>query len=266
MKSALGSLAIVFVAACSSQNGDPGITPNPSPLGPGSRIADVMNPTLPTHVKPLPQSQWKSGVCAKQDVKITGAVVTFIDTFDETNDGKSRGTVYMQDVGSQAAYSGTSLYKPTFLPSDLRIAPGDVLDLSGPYEELCSVGTHTFAAPGVLPQIAQPIGQFQYEYSPPAPPVVNAADLDDLNKGRQWLNMLVTLQNVTVRGGAADGSGRVTFVISQIFGGLAISNELFDLKLTDIPASTKLTSVTGIVTWFDGYHIAPRSKDDLVLQ
>jgi hypothetical protein len=261
----LAPLALGLLAACSSPSGDPPSTPNPTPLGQGSRIRDVTNPTLDSHVKQLPQSQWKSGVCAKQTVSITGAVVTFIDNFDETKDGKSRGSVYVQDVGSQDPYAGTSLYKPTYLPADLRVATGDVLDLAGPYEELCSVGTHTFSG-GVLPQIATPVGTFRYEYSAPDPKVVDVKDFDDYNTGRKWLNMIVTVQNATVGVGSNDGAGRITYVVSRIAGGLVISNELYDLGATDIPPSTTLKSVTGIITWFDGYHIAPRSKDDLVLQ
>jgi hypothetical protein len=258
-------LALGLLAACSSPSGDPPSTPNPTSLGRGSRIRDIASPTLASHPKQLPQSQWKSGVCARQTALVTGAVVTFIDTWDETKDGKSRGTVFVQDVGSQDPYAGTSLYKPTYLPADLRVAPGDVLDLSGPYEELCSVGTRTFTG-GVLPQIASPLGTFRYEYAAPDPKVVDVTDFDDYNKGRQWLNMIVTVQNVKVGVGSNDGSGRITFAVSKIFGGLEISNELYDLGVNDIPPASTVKSVTGIITWFDGYHIAPRSKDDLVLQ
>ena len=43
-----------------------------------------------------------------------------------------------------------------------------------------------------------------------------------------------------------------------------LTNELYPLLDTDIPAGTTLTSITGVVTYFFNLHLAPRSPADLV--
>jgi hypothetical protein len=209
------------------------------------------------------------------NVAVTGAALQWIDTYDETADGKSLGTVFVQDVGSMAPYSGISIYKPAYVPADLRVAPGDVLDFNGPYEELPNVGTARFTPPQVLPQLSKPQGVFRYEYVSPVPTPIDPNDLNDYTKGRQWENMLVTVTNVTLYAFGTDGKGRVTGPITSntTQAGVAVSNELMPIAPSDLihnipgdyPPGTKFASVTGIVTWFFSYHIAPRTKADLVV-
>jgi hypothetical protein len=250
-----------ILAACSGGSGDPHAIINPDPLGNGSRIRDITNPNLATHPKPVMNPV--GGVLVNDPVRVTGAVVLWYDTFDETQDGKSRGTVYAQDIGTPQAYSGIGIFSPTYVPADLRVAPGDVLDFNGPYEELASIGSAKFQNGQVLAQLSKPVGTFRYEYSVPKPQAIDVMDLADYNKGRQWLGMLVTVSNVTLGAGTIDTSGhRVTYTMNGTVG--SISNELFDLKNDKFPAGTTLKSVTGIVTWFFSYHIAPRTLDDLV--
>ena len=112
------------------------------------------------------------------------------------------------------------------------------------------------------------LAPFQYEYMPPSPAVLaNPDDLDDYDTGRQWLGMLVTVNNITVPdGGEIDTSNRVTYSPEPTKpDSYAISNELYDLKVDAFPSGTQFSSVTGIVTWFYTYHIAPRSCADLVV-
>jgi hypothetical protein len=262
---ALSAAASLALLACSSRTGDPASTPNPSSLGSGSRIRDIGDPTLPNHAS-----------FVNANVNITGASFLLVDTFDETNNGKSKGTVYLQDVGSTAPYSGMSLYSPTFNPASLRPAPGDVLDLVGQYQESNTIGTTVkFPAGDVLPQIFKPTVTMRFEYQVPQPVVIDANDLNDFNKGRQWQSMLVTVQNVTFPDGLSDdGSGRDTAHITSNTtqnAGAQISNELFDLAAWNqttnaITKGQTVKSITGVVTWFYNYHIAPRSPDDIVVQ
>jgi hypothetical protein len=242
------------LTACSGGSGDPHAVVNPDPLGSGLRVRQVMDPTLPNHP------------ADGASVNVTGAVVNWVDTFDETMDGKSIGTVYVQDVGSQAQYSGVGIYKPSFVPADLRIAPGDVLDFIGPYNESAKIGTATFTPPDVLPQLTKPIGQFRYEYATPPPVMIDPTDLNDFTKGRKWMWMLVTVPNVTIDRLSNDGKGRITAHITSdmTMNGVTISNENYNLQPTDFAPGTTFKSVTGIVTWFFSYHIAPRSAADLV--
>jgi hypothetical protein len=257
-------LALGAVAACSSPSGDPASMPMPTTLGTGLRISDVENPMLPNHASMY-------GIAAGADVNITGTVVTWYDDFDETMDGKSLGTLYVQDLRSQTPpvpYSGIGVFAPAYIPADLRAVAGDVIDFDGLYQEQSSIGTAVFDVPDVLPQLSKPAAAFQYEYMPPTPAVLaNPDDLDAYDTGRQWLGMLVTITNITVPdGGQIDTSNRVTFSPEPtVANSYAISNELYDLKVSDYPSGTQFASVTGIVTWFYSYHIAPRSSCDLVV-
>jgi hypothetical protein len=248
------SIELLSLTACSSSHGDPPAPGGSTPLGQGLRIRDIGNPASPTHPRDGAQ------------VNVTGAALLWIDAFDETQDGKSRGTVFVQDVGSQAPYSGISIFAPAYIPADLRVAPGDVLDFAGQYKEMSSIGSAKFPANQFLIQLSKPVSTFRFEYRAPDPTVVPLTDLDDFDKGRQWSSMLVTVNDVAIVAAALDSSGkRVTYTLDTAANGVAISNELFDLKLDAFPVGTHFKSVTGVVTWFFSYHIAPRSKDDLVV-
>jgi hypothetical protein len=249
----LALLALLALSSCTTQTGDPHVDAGvPSPIGNGARLRDVANPDLPTHP------------ANNAVVNVTGAAVLAVDMFDETANGKSRGTVYVQDVGSQEPYSGLSLYSPTYIPGDLRLAPGDVLDLVGAYQENKNIGTAVFTVPQVLPQIAKPVATFRYEYRAPDPVVIDAKDLDDyVATGRRWLNMLVTVKDVTLATGIAfDSKGQRATGFLTAANVSKVTNEL--TQLDALPAGTKLKSVTGIVTYFFELHIAPRSKADIV--
>jgi hypothetical protein len=258
---AVVALPALSLAACGSMQADPPAPYTPDPLGTGLRIRDVQDPSSP-HYSP------------GKDVSVTSVTVTWVDTFDETKNGKSIGTVYIQDVGSQAPYSGISLYQPSYVPADLHPIPGDVLDFVGPYQEVKNIGTAIFPPGQTLPQLAKPVGTFRYEYQTPAPRVVPLSDLNDYVKGRPWEGMLVTVDDVYV--GAVTCSpnptcqpgDRVSYPLfahtsdPAVANQVSISNELFDLP-ANIPPGTHFTSVTGIVTWFYSYHIAPRTPADL---
>jgi hypothetical protein len=249
------SLASLLAACGDRENDSPLDAGTPTVLGSGYRIHEISDPSAPTHAANL------------AIVNVTGVVVVFVDNFDETKNGKSRGAVYVQDVGSQAPYSGMELYQPSYVPQDLRVAPGDVLDLNGQYQENKNIGSAVFPAGEVLPEIGKPTSTFRYEYKAPDPLVISPADLHDYNKSRRWMAMLVTVQNVTLGADLTDdGKGRVTAPLQQ---GGVVSNELYDLKVGTFTAGTKLKSITGIVTYFCvgspcDLHVAPRSADDIV--
>jgi hypothetical protein len=255
-------LLLVPLFACDSLQGDPTANNPPSPLGSGLRISDVQNPGSPKHA------------ATNAVVNISSVAVTWLDSFDETKDGKSVGTLYIQDVGSMPQpYSGIGVYQPSYVPSDLHAVPGDILDFTGPYQELGSIGTANFMG-DVLPQLAKPVGTFRYEYEAPPALSVKLDDLNDYNKGRQWEGMLATVVDVWTQPAQLDSSGfRVTYpLVSSGDAGTAganqvsMSNELFDLKKDaySTTAATHFKSITGIVTWFFNFHIAPRTPDDIV--
>jgi len=100
-------LLALLVPACGNRDSDDDkpSTPQPSAAGAGPHIADISDPGKKTHAAP------------NANVNVTGVVVTWVDQFDETNDGKSRGTIYVQDLESHAPFAGIGLFAPTFVPS-----------------------------------------------------------------------------------------------------------------------------------------------------
>lgn len=280
MRPALAVIALLPLSvACSQLAGDPPAPYDASPLGAGLRLAQVQDPKSPDY-HPGDNSNMSS------------LVVTWLDNFDETMDGKSKGTLYVQDVGSQAPYAGVGIFEQSLVPASLTVLPGDVLDFQGPYQESINIGTAIFNTGTFLPQLYKPVGTFRYEFTPPDPKVLTVDDLHengakvdaDFPLSRRWLGMLVQLNDVVVAAGtstAGGGGARVQYLLEEADGGVApngpaITNEHFDLKATggcpagsttctSFPAGTHFKSVTGIVTWFYSFHVAPRSPADLVV-
>jgi len=254
-----GAVAALFLLSCSSGPGDPpSVKELGPPVGNGKRIREVADPNAPG--RPGPGS----------DVSVSGVTVVAVDTFDETKNGRSRGTIYVQDLGSSEPYSGIGLFAPAFVPGDLRVAAGDVLDLRGEYQENKNIGTAVFPDGQVLPQLSRPVAQFRYDFTPPAPVEIAIGDLNDYAKGRRWIGMLVTVKNVTMDGRLSENNGRVTGFLTPKGSApddrnrVTVTNELYDLKPTDAASNQGFASITGVVTYFFNLHIAPRSAADVV--
>ena len=259
-----GAVLIVFAfAAACSQGGDPPQQVNPSPLGNGLRLRDVQDPS---------KNACNGKPCAGQSVNVTSAVVTAVDNFDETQNGKSRGTIFVQDADIAGPYAGVSMFSPTFVPANLRLAPGDVINLSGQYVEQTTIGSTVNFAPDFLPQMNKPQVTASFETQLPKPVVVPLSDLDSFATGRKWIGMLVTVEDVTVIGPlVSDASGRVSAAFTNTANGVKINNELWDLQVwngsntaNSFATGTHFKSITGIVDFFFNIFIAPRSMADLV--
>ena len=237
--------------ACSTRWNDDPAPYDPNVLGPGMRLRDVQQrPDL-----------------VSQGVFVSSAVVTAVDNFDETNDGKSRGTIWLQDVDKADGFGGISLFSPSFIPANLRLAPGDVVDLNGQYVEQKTIGSTVNFDPAFLPQLVKPSVTFRYETKPPEPKVIPVTDLDTFTTGRKWIGQLVTVQNVTVAGAPSTDTkktGRITAAFTADKNSPVISNELTPIAENAFPAGTTFKSVTGVVTFFFNLKIAPRSAADLV--
>jgi hypothetical protein len=254
------------VVSCGSDSGDPPSDLGVPPIGgKDKRIKDVGDPSLPGHADDLTSPQ-----------AVSGAVVVAVDKYDETANGKGLGTIYVQDLGSTDPYSGISLFAPSFNPGNLSVAPGDVLDLRGTYQENSSIGaTVTFAKGAVLPQLSKPVATFRYETDVPQPLDIDVADLADFTKARRWLGMLVRIKNITLLGdGTSDTAGRVSIDLNTVTGqgtscnaafpkAASLVNDLFDMAALKLVTGQKLTSIVGVVGFFCNVHLAPRSKADI---
>src|SRR6185437_10996669 len=139
--------------------------PAANPLGNGNRLRQVQDPGSPDYA-------------ANKTVNITSVVVTAVDTFDETHNGKSRGTIFVQDADQPLPYGGISMYSPTYVPANLRLAPGDVVNMNGQYVEQQTIGTTVNFAPNFLPQMSKPQVQLAFETQEPQPVEVPLTDLE----------------------------------------------------------------------------------------
>lgn len=259
----------ILCASCGSETGDQPKPPSaPPPAGKDQRISEIRNPESPLKAP------------HEGTVAVSGAVVIAVDRYDETRDGKSTGTIYVSDLGSQEPYSGISLFNPSFIPGNLRVGEGDALDLRGTYQENQDIPIK-FAPGAFLVQLSNAIGTFRFDASVP-PPVekdggrdLTVQDFASYETGRKWLNMLVTLKNVTIEGDKFESRGRVSYdLLPRDPEGSNRCEDPFPKpptlvnELSELPELTKgqvITSVTGVVTFFCNLHIAPRSAKDIVL-
>lgn len=262
------------MVSCGSQEGDvPKPAGEPPAAGKAHRIHEIADPDSPTKA------------AHQTSVSLSGVVVLAIDTFDETGDGKSMGSIYVEDLGSQEPYSGIGLYRPTFNPATLRIAPGDVLDMTGEYQENQSLPI-AFAPGAFNVQLADPIATLRFDArsdgTAPKPMKIALEDLADYKKGRQWLGMLVTVENLPPleRDATPGSSGRLATNLMPSTGDdtkapactdpfpkvPTLVNELADLTPLPLKKGTVIKKLTGIVTFFCNLHIAPRSVADIELE
>jgi hypothetical protein len=267
----LGLLSLT--PSCDAGEGDPpapiGV---PSPAGKGDRIHQIADPASPKKA------------AHKAEVSVTGAVVVAVDTFDETRNGKSSGTIYVADLGSKEPYSGISLYNPSFVPGNLRVNAGDTLDLRGEFQENQDVPVK-FAKGAFLVQLSNPIGTFRFDAKVPDPVDIDIEDLADYARGRRWLNMLVRVKNVTLQRDAFQRdqsgspgpttSGRVSAALlpetntatkceDPFPKAPTLVNELMDVVPLGLEKGTVIKELVGVVTFFCNLHIAPRSAADIV--
>jgi len=270
----LASSALAAAACTNEASTQPGDSPAdagaPSALGNGLRIAQMNAPD--SAVRP---------VANQLNVPVTGATFLIKDEYSETGLPSAVGSIYVQDfhssevdAGGAPPYSGILLYKTTFEPASLALAPGDVIDFIGEYQLYNGPPTFSFAG-AVQPEMYEAIASFRFDYSPPAPTVIQASDLQSYATGYKWMSMLVTVENVTGGGQLGDGTGRCGVFLTQETGQSAvkIDNELYNFnEQCTNPASiyakygaVHFKSVTGIVTYFSSFTLSPRSDADIVL-
>jgi hypothetical protein len=276
---ALGITAAFPLGCANTRMGDPPAPPVMNVCGDGVHISstlttDINGVETPGFYGPAPwfqPSNQMSGDCPyppSVNVYSTCLTVTAVDTYDETGNG-AIGTVYVQDNVPAPApqYAGTSLFDPSFSPPDLRVQPGNVLDITGVYEEFIGPSSFIFPECETLPQIAGS-AVFRFDGEVPAPVVLNPGDLDSYVGARAYESMLVTVKNVTLTGSLTTSGTRASATVAVPTGGTIwnISNELFDVGgQFPLTQGQTFASVTGIVTYFGSFNVAPRSVADFHL-
>jgi hypothetical protein len=273
-------VSLVSVGCTTPEQDRPADAGAPSPLGSGYRLRQITPPKAGDMADGIPPNPLHP--VQNQIVNVTGVSVVTVDTFDETMNGKSIGSLYIEDVGAwvgadggapgtAAAFAGIECYSTSYQPASLKVSPGDVIDLNGEYQDYLGPSGSTFTASQVLPELAKPTAVFRFEYNAPSPVVIDVNDLNvtdqaHYDKGARWLGMLVQVNNVSVTSPPTESSLRVSAPLTaDTLNGASIDNELYDLKVTDYPTGTTFTSIVGVVTYFYDFHIAPRSAADLVV-
>jgi len=275
---ALVAGCVALMGCSSSGTGDPLAMPPADPYGSGARLHELLGPATDWLDPADADSVNCTGIPEDRKVSITGATVTVVDEYDETSDG-AIGNYYVQDsLTEPVAFSGITVYSPGFSPPDLRVIPGDVMDLLGTLTEFPGPSGSEFPFCRTLPEIGGAM-EFRFEGGGATPAIIDVEDLGLYDNARQWLGMLVTIKDVTLReDGYGSESGRYSFRI-EAGPGLSgseiptIANELFDLQSFNeggdnppvLTAGMQVQSVTGIITYFYGVHISPRSAEDIVL-
>jgi hypothetical protein len=263
-----GALALAaLTGACSGGGGgDLPTKPLANAYGACSRLAQILGPAdwqdpkdeMSSHCAP----PLDSPVC------ISGVTVVAIDRFDETSKG-AVGNYYVEDTEKDADYSGVTVFAPAFSPPDLRLAEGDVVDIVGNSTEFLGPSAGKFGQCRTLPELSGTLS-FRFDGNQPlAPKVIPVTDLKTYDTARKHLGKLVRIENVKLAGAGVNSGGRFTADL-DVGGGIPvadvprISNELFDIEHQG-PALVEgrtFSSITGVITYFYGFKIAPRSADD----
>lgn len=257
-------LLVAVLAGGCSRDGD--VVPDPgapSALGGTTPLRVLQNPEDPNRLKIEP-----APTCAQSfstPLTLDGVTVNWVDRYDETGAGDV-GTVWIQDYKSNAPWSGSSIFSPSFVPASLYVAAGDVIDLRGLYQvNVCIGGNVDFLrqiGPGVvLAQVATPTSTFRFEGPPSEPVDVPYTDFETFESGRKWIGMVVRLTNVTAIAPEARG-GRLTVGFIEA-NNITLSNEF--QSIDSVQAGARFASVTGVVTWFfNPFKLATRTPEDLV--
>lgn len=266
-------LAATFLGACDGGDGDPPSKPLANQLGSCGRLAKTIKPATWVDPKDSLNDTCAAAIPPDRSVCLSGLTVVAIDTFDETGDGKSSGNYYVEDTAADLPpYAGVTIYRPSFSPPDLRLAEGDVVDFLGSFQEFAGP-SGPFGFCHTLPELSGALS-FRFDNNHPLlPKVIPLEDLKSYETGRPHLGTLVKILNVQLGpDGPSSSSGRYSAklevgAIQNVADVPAVTNELYDLKGQGpmLTGGASFKSITGVVTFFYGFHIAPRSAADFEL-
>lgn len=162
-------------------------------------------------------------------------------------------------------------FAPIYSPPSFRAIAGDVVDAEGIYQEFLPPAGQ---ADRYLPELARPTlkPRFDAVGGPLQPVVIPLTDLSKYETGRQWLATLVTIENVEILELELNPTGRARIRLNA-GAGLepadlpTITNELFDLSHSGLnfQQGARIRRVTGLVTLFGNFSVAPRSVTDIEL-
>ncbi|MBL8601078.1 MAG: hypothetical protein JNK72_04055 [Myxococcales bacterium] len=212
-------------------------------------------------------------------VNVRSVIVTAYDSYDEDMSG-SVGALYAQEyspvgdatdpwapcpITADRRYRvcAISLFSPTLAPTSFIPRAGDIVDLvGGAYDEfdcsgVCGSPPQPFANGRFIPQVSRGTARQAGVATAPTPLAVTLDDI--VNHNAELMGILVTVENVTLMG-APDRRGEIALTAGR--DGLKLTQEF--TPIADAAAGTRFSRITGVVTFFYGPKLVPRSTADLV--
>lgn len=277
---ALAASLLGCVLTSDGSTGDPHTEPVADVRGDGSLISEELGEATWFEPGNIESAGCKFPI--DRTARITGQMIVSIDEFDETDDGAA-GNIYVQDVDDSGVapgpYSGITVFAPGFTPPDLRLFNGDIVDTFGALTEFTGPPPTGFGECKTLPEIGGTMTFRRDGFAPQPLTIVLATggsrwdEVKGYEKARQWIGMLVRIEGVILtEDGVEDDNGRMSIAMDMgggLSGGdvIGVSNELFDLQESGLAleTGTTYTAVTGVMTYFYGFRLAPRSVEDFEL-
>ncbi|WP_437300691.1 hypothetical protein [Sorangium sp. So ce426] len=262
--------AAPLLGACGGGGGDAPAIPLADERGGGARVAEIVGDA--GWLDPEDEESRRCAAPPARRAHVTGATLVAIDSFDETGEG-ARGNHYVQDSADEPVpYSGMTVFQPAFDPPDLRLIPGDVVDVLGELTEFLGPSAGRFGGCRTLPELGGTMS-FRFEDRPAVPIRVPLDDLRGYASARPYIGMLVRIEGVRIAGAPSSRDGRYAASI-DVGAGVRpadvprLSNELYDLEREGPPLAdgASFRSVTGVLTYFYGFKIAPRCPADFQLE
>ncbi|MFO0757653.1 MAG: hypothetical protein U0359_14245 [Byssovorax sp.] len=274
-------LATAFAAvlpACGGGQGDQPSKPAADEFGTCARLAGTIGEASWEKLDDAMSTSCK--LPPDRSVCISGVTIVAIDRFDETKDGKSSGNFYIEDgatADDPADFSGVTVFRPSFSPPDLRLAEGDVADFTGTYQEFGGPSTFVFPYCRTLPELSGTMS-FRFDNNLPlVPHNIKSDDLKSYVSARKHIGTLVRVEGLTLAAaGKFDSSKHRWTAAIAVSGSIeqtdqpSVSNELFDIDAAitaktapPFNAGTTFKAITGVITYFGGFHLAPRSPADI---
>ncbi|MBU1240425.1 hypothetical protein KKF84_12240 [Myxococcota bacterium] len=186
-------------------------------------------------------------------VNLENVIVTAIDKY-----GDRSGSLWVAEPDG-GAWSGVQVFNyDTTAEWFTSLQVGDMVDIQGDKDEYSyedpETGDPLFEDP--ITEIVNPIVSYVGTGTPVAPVDIQVSDFNTVANGEQWEGVLVRLTNVRVlTAGTYDGRYEV-----ELYQGTKAQDDLVDLSgITD---GVCLSHMTGVVTYFFGYYILPRSASD----
>ena len=234
------SVVSLFMVSCRDDDDDTSCTTN-------NCTNNINNPNNDDTIDMVQNPSNASVIADGDPVNLKNVVVTAIDSY-----GSYTGNFWVSEPGG-GAYKGVKVFNfDSTADWFTSLQVGDIVDIQGDKDEYNYNDEFEDSETEVVNAIVSPVGS-----GTPVDPVdIQASDLTSVATGEQWEGVLVRLSNVRVLSSSQNG----TRYEVELYQSSKIQDDLVDVST--IQEGDCLAHVTGVVTYFYGYYIVPRSAAD----